>query len=206
MPAGISESFLEWLRMGGRRIGQVAITSAPDGSWELQHLEDADRVDLKIHGDPETARHIANSDDAGKFRPLKTAKNLSHGWKLVLRDLGEVRRAIDYFYPAMVGVWHSHNVGNVTPVLLRETLGRQSGMYRVTQKATDSQARFTIDRFCSGCLKHRLWDIDLANPDPLKANTGELPLICHEACNMLVAEIRSVVKKAPAPEPVEAAK
>jgi sirohydrochlorin cobaltochelatase len=106
----------------------------------------------------------------------------------------------------MVGVWHNHRRGNVSPVDLRETLGRQTGMYRVTQKATNEQARHTIDRFCSGCLKYRLWEIDGVNPDPLTVRPNEIPLICQEACNLLVAEIRKVVKSSStAPEPATAA-
>jgi sirohydrochlorin cobaltochelatase len=101
----------------------------------------------------------------------------------------------------MIGVWHSFETGAVCPVFLRETLGRQTGMYRVTQKVTDSQARSTIDAFCAGCLKHRLWEISGSNPEPLEPTPGELPLICHEACNLLIGEIRKVVKNAPASEP-----
>jgi sirohydrochlorin cobaltochelatase len=116
-----------------------------------------------------------------------------------------VHRALDFLYPAMVGVWHSHSTGRLTPVVLRETLARQTGMYRITQKVTDDQARETVDVFCSGCLKHRLWEIATLNPDALKPTKDELPLICHEACNLLVAEIRKVVKSAASPVPATAA-
>lgn len=201
MTETINEGFAQWLQAGGNRIGQIAISRLADGTWELRQLDDAGREDLTMHERPEMARHIANLDDAGKYRPLKTTPNLAHGWKLLLGDLAEVRRALDYLYPAMVGVWHSHGQGNVWPVYLRETLGRQTGMYRVTQKASDEQARRMIDRFCSGCLKHRLWEIDGVNPDPLTVRHGEIPLICQEACNLLVAELRKVVKSSPPPEP-----
>jgi sirohydrochlorin cobaltochelatase len=81
-------------------------------------------------------------------------------------------------------------------VVLRETLGRQTGMYRVTQKLTDPQARELIDRVCTGCLKHRLWEIAIANPSSPAFPAGSLPLLCQEACNLLVAQAREVVKKA----------
>ena len=194
MAANITDSVLNWLRSGGNRIGQIAIARLPEGSWELRHDEDAGRENLTTHCTPEMARHIANLDDRGEYRPLKTARNLAHGWRLLLPDAVAVRRALDYLYPAMTGVWHNYRRNRVAPVFLRETLARQTGMYRITQKVTDEEARQTIDRFCAGCLKHRLWEIDGVNPDPLHLRPDEIPLICHEACNLLVAEIRKTVK------------
>ena len=68
-------------------------------------------------------------------------------------------------------------------------------MYRVTQKITDPQARALVDSTCSGCLKIRLWEIsDL--PSPPLPPPSTLPLLCHEACNLLVAQAREVVKQA----------
>ncbi len=170
------------------RIGQIVILKMPDG-WELRHADDFGRGDLARHEGANEARHLANLDDAGAYRPLKTAPNLRHGWRLVLRDVEEVRRALDYFYPAMTGVWLSHTLNELRPVVFRETLGRQTGMYRVTQKITDEQARGMIDSFCAGCLKCRLWD-GRAVPESADA----IPLLCQEACNLLVAEARKVVK------------
>jgi len=183
----------DWLLAGAGQIGQVLIRRAPSG-WELRHLADADRDDLHLQADPVAARHIATLDDAGVFRPLKTAPNLIRGWRLVLRDAGAVRLALDYLYPAMTGVWLSFLNGALVEASLRETLGRQTGMYRVTQRISDSDARTTIDRFCAGCLKQRLWEIDGPNHTPPQLLPPSIPLLCHEACNLLVAEIRKVVK------------
>jgi sirohydrochlorin cobaltochelatase len=178
-----------------RRVGQVLISPMKEG-WELRHVEDAGRAGLASHSTPEAARHLANLDDAGAFRPLKTAPTLAHGWRLVLQDAAALRLALDGFYPAMLGVGESFGRGALCSVPLRETLGRQTGMYRVTQKISDAEARRTIDGFCAGCLKQRLWEIDGPNPQPVRLAAGELPLICQEACNLLVAEARKVVKAA----------
>lgn len=193
-----------WLESGGREVGELAITGV-DGGFELCHRADLGRSDLHAHAGAEAAREIANFDDAGKFRPLKTAPTLRHGWKLRVTDLCELRRALDYFYPAMLGVWFSHTRGELVPVPLRETLGRQTGMYRVTQKITDDQAQTLIGAFCrsdGGCLKHILWRISPELPictlpteklHPQEAGAA-LPLLCHEPCNLLVAQARAVVK------------
>ena len=188
MKRTLTESLAAWLEEGRTRIGQIVILETPDG-WELRHADDIARGDLKAHAGANAARHLANLDDAAAYRPWKTAPNLRHGWRLTLRDVEEVRRALDYFYPAMAGVWLSQSLGALKAVPFRETLNRQTGMYRVTQKITDAQARTMIDSFCAGCLKCRLWDGQTPAPLP-----DAIPLLCHEACNLLVAEARKVVK------------
>jgi sirohydrochlorin cobaltochelatase len=148
-----------------------------------------------VYRTPEAARHLSKFDAKSGYRPLKTARNLAGGWLLILPDVAAVRRALDYLYPAMLGIAVSRERGALPVVTLRETLGRQTGMYRVTQKVTDAQARETIDRFCAVCLKQRLWEVDSVNPKEPVFAPNEWPLLCHEACNLLVAEIRRVVKK-----------
>ena len=189
MSNGLAQTFAGWIASGRTRIGEIVIHANADG-FELRHADDLSRNDLMLHEDADDARHLANLDAVGRFRPLKTAPNLRRGWRLVLRDLDEVRRALDFFYPAMIGIARSHERGDLCPVPLRETLARQTGMYRVTQKITDDQARAMIDSFCSGCLKCRLWD----GHTPA-ADARAIPLLCHEACNLLVAEARTVVKR-----------
>ena len=184
----LTQSLAAWLENGRRRIGQIAIADSAHG-WELRHVEDFSRDDLARHEGANAARHLANLDDAGAYRPLKTAPNLRHGWRLAVRDVEELRRALDYFYPAMTGVWLSQTLGDLQPVPFRETINRQTGMYRVTQKITDEQARTMIDSFCASCLKCRLWDAQTPVDD-----ATSIPLLCHEACNLLVAEARKVVK------------
>ena len=199
-----------WLRAGGKRVGQLIIAPMNDG-WELRHTDDASREDLETFSKCEDARTLANLDDAGAFRPLKTAPTLRHGWRLVLRDAHSVRLALDYFYPAMLGVWLAHSRGEVAPVELHDTLARQTGMYRITQKLTHEQAQRLIAKQCraSSCAKTILWRISrgvavpLLPPEKFRADAvsaDTMPLLCHEACNFLVAAARKMVKdESPAP-------
>ncbi len=153
----------------------------------------------------EDARQLAIYDDAGAYRPLKTAPNLRHGWQLTLSDVASLRRALDLFYPAAVGVFADWQEGTLDVLPLRETLGRQSGMYAITRKITDDQTQSTVGGFCrtdGGCLKTILWkispDLPVDSLPPEKFDPtpqpGCLPLLCHEACNLLVAKMREVVK------------
>ncbi|HEX8295074.1 MAG TPA: DR2241 family protein [Chthoniobacteraceae bacterium] len=201
----ISQALADWLESGGEEIGEIAIRREKSGFF-LRHRDDLTRSDLESHSGAVAARHLATYDDVGKFRPLKTAPNLRHGWELFLPDLEALRQALDFFYPAMLGVWLSHTRGELAAVPLRQTLGRQSGMYRVTQKISDEQAQRLIGGFCrsdGGCLKHLLWPLAPEQPvlslppEKLRAPAAgkTLPLLCHEACNLLVAKAREVVKK-----------
>jgi sirohydrochlorin cobaltochelatase len=194
----LTQTLADWLAAGGTEIGEIHLRPAEPGHV-LCHRHDTARTDLTVFDDVETARELAHFDDAGRYRPLKTAPNLRRGWQLTVTSLGELRQAFDYFYPAMLGIWRSHQRGTLTAVPLRETLNRQTGMYRVTQKITDTQAAALITNFCAGCLKRRLWTIaGTSDPGPLTP-VPSLPLLCHEACNLLVAEARRVVKKAELP-------
>ena len=206
-----TEELEQWLRAGGKRVGQMSILPL-EGGWELRHTDDARRDDVALFSKCEDARLLANFDDTGTYRPLKTAPNLRHGWRLVLPNVQAMRLALDYFYPAMLGVWLAHGPGEVTPVELRETLGRQTGMYRITQKLTDEQAQHLLAKQCrsnGGCLKTILWrisavvSIPLLPPEKFRTDAtpaDSLPLLCQEACNILIAAVRKMVKdESPAP-------
>ena len=62
-----------------------------------------------------------------------------------------------------------------------------------------------IADFCrtdGGCLKRILWPLAPGTPIPslpaekttAAAPANEMPLLCHEACNLLVARAREIVK------------
>jgi sirohydrochlorin cobaltochelatase len=182
---------------------------------------------LQIFRSAEDAIEIAKYDDAGNYRPLKTAPNLRHGWRLELDTLEQLRRALDYFYPGRLAVFAASKSGKLQTTPLRETLDRQSGMYRVAAKISDSQIDDLVADFCrsdGGCLRTILWKRDTrgtvsstklpeekfdpgcdqasggprssayANATADRPTPVTVPLLCQEACNLLIAECRKVVK------------
>ena len=209
-----------------RRIGQIAIQKLDDGGLALSHHDDETRNDLKLFHSAEDAIEIARYDDAGNYRPLKTAPNLSHGWRLELATLDALRRALDYFYPGRLAVFAAWKSGQLQTTPLRETLERQSGMYRIAAKISDEQADRVVGDFCrsdGGCLRTILWNRDKlgtiasttlpqekfdpafdqtkaggrpgsATPATAAIAAASIPLLCQEACNLLVAECRKAVK------------
>jgi sirohydrochlorin cobaltochelatase len=202
----------DWLARGLRWIGQIAIESGEDGAFALRHREDSGRTDLAVSKRADDAAELARSDDAGNYRPLKTAPTLRHGWKLRLADLAEVRLALDLFYPGRLAVFLAFEKNELATTPLRDTLERQTGMYRIAAQIQDEQADELVGEFCrsgAGCLRTILWRRDAAGTvpstrlppdkfDPRHDQTGGnepvLPLLCQEACNLLVAEARAVVQ------------
>src|SRR4029077_13627411 len=134
-----------------------------NGGFILCHRADEGLSGLQIFRNPEDAVEIARYDDAGNYRPLKTAPNLRHGWQLEIIDAADLRFALDYFYPgrwAMFAAWKENRLAT-TP--LRETLERQSGMYRVAAKISDEQINELVASVCrsdGGCLRTILWKRD----------------------------------------------
>src|SRR5438874_10575151 len=72
-------------------------------------------------------------------------------------------RALDYFYACRLAVFAVWKSGQLKTTPLRETLDRQSGMYRVAAKISDPQIDDLVADFCrsnSGCLRTILWKRD----------------------------------------------
>ena len=205
-------------------FGQILVTKREGTGFVLAHRDDASLHQLQRHRDAENAIEIAKYDDAGNYRPLKTALNLRRGWRLELATVEELRRALDCFYPGRLALFAAWKSGHLKTTPLRETLNRQSGLYRVAAKISDQQINELVADFCrsdSGCLRTILWSRDrncvIASTklptekfDPAydqactRRHTGDarashseaatVPLLCQEACNLLVAECRKVVK------------
>jgi sirohydrochlorin cobaltochelatase len=222
MPDSI-EQCLETALTGSSRFGQIQIRKA-NGTFVLFHRDDEEsRANLQVFRTPEDAIEIARYDDEGNYRALKTAPNLRRGWRLEIADLGGLRRALDYFYPGRLAVLAAREENRLSVTPLRQTLERQSGMYRVAATISDEQIDVVVGGFCrsdGGCLRTILWNRDdtgavasrklprekfdpefdqtraPGGPRPAAATTGAaVPLLCQEACNLLVAECRNAVKE-----------
>jgi len=198
---GIAMALEAWLGAGETRMGELMIR----GRYELRHYLDAELDGLELHTGPEGAREIALYDEAGNYRPLKTAPTLRRGWRMTLGSIEELHEALDGFYPAMLAARLAFLQGRLGVTPLRETLNRQTGMYAVTKKIDDERANGMIGEFCKsdgGCLKTILWPIapgvrvTSLPAEKFDPNAdGGIPLLCAEACNLLVARAREIVKE-----------
>jgi sirohydrochlorin cobaltochelatase len=183
---------------GFSQIGQVVIEKNPPG-FSLHHEADTGREDLEIFHSPEDALGIARCDDSGDYRPLKTAPNLRRGWELRLDSLAALRLALDGIYPAALGNWRAVLRGEKIAPPLRETLNRQTGMYRITGLLTRDEAARLITSLCRpGCLRQILWPIESADPAPAPAAPEcRIPLFCTNPCSHFLGKAREAVKSRP---------
>src|SRR5438477_11422703 len=210
------ERCLDAALTGPLYFGQILIQKISAGGFVLSHRADKTLDELKTSRNAEDAIEIAKYDDAGNYRPLKTAPNLRHGWRLELDTLEELRRALDYFYPGRLAVFAAWKSDKLQTTPLRETLNRQSGMYRIAAKISDTQIDNLVADFCrsnGGCLRTILWKRDARatltstklpdekfDPNVDQAASGSpsaptasttsaatIPLLCQEACNLLIA-------------------
>ncbi|GAA5483715.1 DR2241 family protein [Haloferula sargassicola] len=205
----IAEKLAQALRDGIRQIGEIAILpDAAGAAFALCHLEDVDRLDaLEVRRDPAAARDLSTWAADGHYRFTKSELSLKRGWLLLLDDVGQLRTALDLFYPAALGVWLAHQSGDPGIENLRDKLNRQTGMYRFARNLSTPGAQRLVRETCGPencCVKRILWQIDDETPledseasrFPGYLETGRpaIPLLCREACNHFVAEARKASK------------
>jgi len=205
--SGINGQLHEWLANGAFRVGEICVQKGPEG-FVLCHRADVDALgkgaQLEIWTKAEEARLIARNTEAGKFRPLHSAPTLRRGWRLNLPDLQAVRLALDFFYPAALGVWCAETEGRLKAAPLREYLGRQTGMYRFANGITDEQADAMVTKVCGGgkCMRRITWSLN-SGEMPMGANKnegcgdwgGEVELLCVEPCPYIVGAARKIARE-----------
>ncbi len=194
------------------KMGQLRIVHDAHG-WLCLHEHDAaaNEEDLELIATPEAIRAVALYDDAGEYRKLKSAPTLRHGWKVRARTLRELRLALDFLYPAAVGLWEHWVEGTLLPVPLRETLARQTGMYRFANKITDEQAQNLVaeeTEATTQCLRKIMWPLESGVPltaisenklPPAEPPCDEILLLSVEADTHLVSAARELSKKSRVP-------
>lgn len=201
---------------GIHRIGQIEIRTALAGhAYVLAHAGDADLMErdafggLTPHAGPAAARELGLYGDDGSYRFVKAQTNLIRGWVLTLESIDELRLALDYFYPAALGVWIAQQDETLEVQNLRDKLARQTGMYRHAAGISDAGAQKLVREVCGPahqCAKRILWQLDehtrledsvasRYNGIPGDVPAAEaIPLLCREACNHMVAQCRLVAK------------
>lgn len=207
----IKDELARLITDGYNALGELGFAESSNG-YQLYHWADRNSLgQARVYRSPTDAREIAKYDSSRVYRPLKGAPNLPRGWVLELPNINDLKKALDFFYPGAVATWLAFREGKAQPVCLRQTLNRQTGMYRVTRKLTDDQAQSLVKEACSSdskCLRTILWGIEAdgapdflpaSKSDPTVDQSGQsraaLPFLCLEACNLLVAAARTTVKK-----------
>jgi sirohydrochlorin cobaltochelatase len=205
------------LQSGVHRIDQLEIQSGDSSDcFTVVHNEDSGLASepnfggLQVHEGPSAARDLSTHAADGTYRFAKGQTNLKRGWVMILRNVEELRQALDQFYPAGLGVFLAHRNGTLETENLRDKLNRQTGMYRFARNISDAGAQQLVREVCGPahqCARRILWRIDADTPlqdseashyNGIPGNVPEnqaIPLLCREACNHFVAECRRVSKE-----------
>lgn len=180
-------------------FGELVLTRESDGRFTARHRDDEGGVArLEPLDSAQTLRERAKFDAAGVFRPLKTAPGLRSGWITTTSCPREFLQRLDAIYPGLFATWVAYERGALSPVPLRETLGRQTGMYRFAGTITNEMAQRITDELCApGCLRRIAWSFDeVPGPRRIEKSPGSLPLLCTEACTFAVSRARELAKEA----------
>jgi sirohydrochlorin cobaltochelatase len=209
----IRDELARLIKDGYNALGELEFAETSNG-YILYHSADRNSLEkARVYHAIEDARQLAKYNSSGAYRPLKGAPDLPRGWLIELTNVENLKRALDFFYPGAIGAWLAYQAGTAHPVCLRQTLNRQTGMYRVTRNLTDDQAQNLVMEACRSdgrCLRTILWGIrenespdflPSSKSDPAVDQTGQnraaLPFLCLEACNLFVATARTAMKKSP---------
>lgn len=203
----LTNTLAEALDSGVNQIGQLRILRDP---IRLHHIDDKDLESLKVHTTPDDAREIGLYTPEGEYRFTKGELSLPTGWIFHLETVEDLRRTIDLFYPASLGLWNAWKNRSIRVQNLRDKLGRQTGMYRHARNVSDEGAQQLVQSLCgpaNKCVKKILWQIDDSQPledsEASRFNgivggcdeTKAMPMLCQEACNFFVAQARKKSKE-----------
>ncbi len=194
------ESLLELLPVGeARRFGEVFVEHLSEGTFRARHRDDRETLDsLENLGSVRCLREMTKWDAMGEYRPLKTAPTLKSGWVTACDSAEEFLKRLDALYPGVFATWVAYDREEHQPTPLRDTLDRQTGMYRFAGSINNQMANQIMRDTCAkGCLRIIAWPIDDQCPvSRLKRPARDLPVICTEACTFAVSEARRLVKEA----------
>lgn len=178
-------------------LAQVLILRSGPG-FSLRHASDrAHAAETLRHLSIPELRGLAQTTEDGAFRPLKSAPNLQRGWTAKLNNADDLGLALGYLYPGAIADRYAVRHGPAPATDYRPFTNRQTGMYRVTQLASDSQAAEVIRACCHVrfCLKQRLWTAAGLHPDQPEQKSL---VPCLEPCAILLEFARSAIRIAQA--------
>ncbi len=178
-----------------RTFAQITVSRRTE-SFELRHCQDAETPagQLKLLP-PKELRDWVAKDGSGRFRPLHSAPDLCPGWRCLAASASALWDILNILYPGGIGDWHAARQRQQTIVNYRDFAVRQSGMFRIAARLSDSQAQRAANACCADrhCLKQRLWSTT-ENPSSQTRDLKEPALVCLEPCPLLLELARRSFK------------
>lgn len=182
-----------------KRYGDLVLRHCETAGFSARHIRNTESDDgLDQIDSIEDLRELAKYTAEGEYRPLKTSPTLRCGWITRTDCPSEFLKRLDAIYPGVFATWIAYSKGELDPVPLRDTLERQTGMYRFAGAIDDQMANRIMRELCSpGCIRKIAWPIDSrCAVSRLKSGKRSIPVICTEACTFAVSEARRLAREA----------
>ena len=201
MTPSVSPALAGWISQLGEqfRLAEVVIQRRSQG-FLLCHHEDvgAPEGSLLLLA-PEALREWSQTNEAGMFRPNRTAPGLRRGWKSEARTDTALETALEGLYPGAIADWYAVQSQSATVTSFREFMRRQTGMYRKISELEDTRAIQVVQAGCEAgsCLRRRLWTVSDLPIDGL-AEKSVIP--CLEPCALLLEFARRAQQMEKDPE------
>ncbi len=187
------------MQNGFSQIGQVSFKNHHD-HYIIHHQSDNESAisELDLLSNEEELQAITVWGTDGEYRFLKGSTTLKSGWYYIANDLENLVSALQVIYPACISLLVAHDNKTIRSQSLFAKLSRQTGMYGRTKNISQDGATKLIAEACKApsCDKVCLWTYDSEHTQmPNTPIAPQLPLICQEPCNHLVASCRPIVKQ-----------
>lgn len=174
-------------------VAQVLVRKVATG-FDLVHIADRELVPGKLlRLTREELRRWVQRSEAAVFRPLKSSPSLAPGWIYHCVDIDALYDGLQIIYPGFVADWYAVSSGEPPITDFRQYTNRQTGMYRITQMHSDTQAADVIRAVCDArfCLKRRLWSVNGLSSDLAE---GKSVIPCLEPCAILLEYARKSMR------------
>lgn len=195
---------------GALGVMQIVIREAGHGRFDLVHQDDAGQgmerpavaapsagwIGRDLHG-PLTgaelrsfALEISRFDEAGAYRPLRSAADLRAGWCFRGLTAGQMLDVVDTFYPAAMLRADQEARDRLDVVDFEPWAGRQTAMYESVRDLSLSQLGEVVRATCGPCLRHRRWTAEALPADATDPDARSLIIPCREPCTVFATEAR----------------
>jgi len=158
------KAFFSWIRAasGAPRVFlQTSVWSSESGKFEIRHERDqtAAAEALRSFYEPDEILAIASMTAEGTYRPLKTAPDLTGGWRFANLTEDQVWEVYARLYPAAPVHCYLQSQGRLPVVSFREASKRQTGIYSAVGTLRQVEVGALVEGCCSEerCLRNNTW-------------------------------------------------
>lgn len=174
-------------------IGNVAIKKNEKG-YRLFNKADSASSGLKEVAFDEIAIDLlARTNDAGKYRPLRSAPDLVRGWMISNISEDQLWIALEILQPGAIEQHFLALDEKLETCHFIELASRQSGIYKKIENLTEEQVKSLSQKICGmGCVQNPVWKFAKNSDAILEKPNPDFNIPCPEPCNWFLENARRI--------------